>query len=231
MQPTLPALPELHDLGQDPQPAPELRHWYLLPALEAPLDLVDPPLELLPPSEHLALLTRPGAQPAAAYTRVVVDLALLAAQALNRALDADLALELGPPEGQAGEGVGGDVGGLARRAPVGVDDEAARVELLEVDHARGHAARGQRRRRERDGLGLVYAGTLGVREPDVELREGVRGEGAAREGAFGVLFGLGGGGGDAGGDWIGRGQGCGVDGHWHGEEPHRCVFHCSRTWC
>lgn len=208
MQSALSALPKLHHLRQDPQPAPKVRHGYFVPAMEAPLDLFDPLFELLPATQHLTLLASPGAQPAPSYARIVVDLALVAGEALDGALDADLTLELWPPEGQAGKGVGGDVGGLARGAPVGVDDEATCVELLEVDHARGHAAGRQRGSRDGDGLRLVHAGALGVREPGVELGEGVSGEGLARESAFGVLFGLGGGGGDAGGNWGGRYQRC-----------------------
>lgn len=56
--------------------------------------------------------------------------------------------------------------------PVAVDDEAPRVELLEVDVAGGDAAGGKVGGAEADGLGLVDVGRVaGVGEPGVELGE------------------------------------------------------------
>ena len=48
-----------------------------------------------------------------------------------------------PPERQASMRVASHVLRLAARAPVAVDDEAARVQLLEVDVAAGDTAGGE----------------------------------------------------------------------------------------
>jgi hypothetical protein len=95
---------------------------------------------------------------------------------LGGALDADLALQLAPKEGERGVGVGGQVARLARGAEVGVDDEAQRVQLLQVHGARRDAPAREVRRRECGGFRLPDRALCGV-VPAVELREGRGAEG------------------------------------------------------
>jgi len=134
--------PKLHIIRHNPQPAPERRHGDLLLILEPLLHLPDPPLQHIPTLNPNALPTRPGPKPAPANPCVEVNLTLLLRQPLRDPLDAHLPFHLAPVEGQRGAGVAGHVRRLAGRAPVGVDDEATGVELLEVDCARAHTARG-----------------------------------------------------------------------------------------
>lgn len=200
MKPALPPLPELDAVRHNPQPAPELRHGDLVGPVEALLHLAHPALELRAAVvavgslrlQHLALAARPGADAASACPRRVVRLALLAGHALDAALDVDLALQGLPEEEQGGARVGGDVGGLARGAEVGVDDEAPRVQLLEVDGARRDAARRQRRRGQRASLRVrdARAGLVGLREPGVVLRDGRGVKVGADERALCELIGL-----------------------------------------
>lgn len=157
MQPAFTTLPELDGVGNDAQSSPERGHRDHVLALEAGFNLLDAAFEVSTAVifvfvsvsvsistlalrvrqriQHARLLTSPRADATAPGPRVEVHLTLVGAQPLDLALDADLALERLPPEGQAGVGIRRDVGGLATRAKVGVDDEAARVELLEVDDA------------------------------------------------------------------------------------------------
>jgi hypothetical protein len=143
----LPPLPELNPIRNNPQTAPELRHRDLLLAFKPLLNLLHPSFELLAPViiltlrlKHLALSARPRTDPAAPGTRVVVILALLSRDPLHAAFDVDLALQRLPEEEHRCARVGRYVGGLARGAQVSVDDEAAGVELFEVDCAGGDAA-------------------------------------------------------------------------------------------
>ena len=99
-----------------------------------------------------------------------------------------------PPKRQRAPWVAPHVGGLAARVPIAVDDEAAGVELFEVDVAGRDGAAGEGGGGEADGFGLVDGRGLGMREPGVELGEGGGGELGEGEGAFGVLVGAGGGG-------------------------------------
>lgn len=212
MQAARPALPELDARGHDPQPSPEVGHGNVLPALERLLRVGHPPLQLGPAVvavhgpvrlEHLALAARPGADPAAPDPRVEVLLALAGRVAARDALDAHLPLQRGPEEDERGVRVGGQVGGLARRPKVGVDDEAARrVELLEVDDARGDAARRQLGRGQGARLGLRDGRGLRLREPAVELgRRRRRVQVPSRERRLGELLGLAVGGGAGRCDW------------------------------
>lgn len=81
-----------------------------------------------------------------------------------------------PPERQTRLRVTVHISSFTTRAPVAVDDEACGVEFLEVDVARGNAARGEVCGGEADGFGLVHARGLGESEPGVELGEGGGGE-------------------------------------------------------
>ena len=95
-----------------------------------------------------------------------------------------------PPERQARARVSLDIRRLPARAPVGVYHKPSLVQLLQVDKARRYGARGQGGGGEADGFGLVDPRGLSVREPDVELGEGVGVKLGAGEGVFGVLVGL-----------------------------------------
>lgn len=192
MQPVCPPLPELHRLGGNPQPAPEFRYRYVLLTAELLLGLANPPLQLLPPvvcalitstaatvvvvgrrAQDLALAAGPGPYLAPADPRGVVLLALLAREPAGAALDPDLALEALPPEREAGPRVRGQVGRLPARPEVAVDDEALPgVQLLQVDDARGHAARRERRRRQAARLRVGDEARAPRRaEPAVELAD------------------------------------------------------------
>ncbi|KAK5624294.1 hypothetical protein RRF57_000009 [Xylaria bambusicola] len=152
MQSALAALPKLDRLWHYPQATPEFRNRYMFLAIEPLFNLLHPALKLFPAvitalsltrigtrSQDLALPTRPGPNPAPTHPRIEVLLAVFARESRGEPLDTDLSLELLPPEGEAGPGIGGEVARLAARAEVAVDHEALGVELFEVHHARGHA--------------------------------------------------------------------------------------------
>lgn len=197
MQPALPALPEFDDSWQNPQPTPKLWHRDLLHPVKPPLHVLHPPLQHLPPPlallQNLTLLACPRPDPTPPRPQSKIRLTLGRTQSFDVALDANLPLELGPPEGQAGLRVAPHVVGLAARAPVAVDDEAARVQFLQIHEARRHGAGRKGGGREADRFGLLDGRrALRVCEPGVELSEGVRVELMAVQGALGVLVRLGG---------------------------------------
>src|SRR6266542_6017780 len=135
VEPVRLVLPELDGVGADPVAAPERgqRHVAVGVARREPLQ---PLLEHRSARDHLALRRGPGAQPAAERAGTEIRLGLLAADPLDAALDAHLALQGGPPEHQRRRGVRAELAGLA--APViGVEHEAALVEALEQDHPCG----------------------------------------------------------------------------------------------
>ena len=191
VQSTFPSLPELQNSRQHPQPAPKLRHGDLLhpfkPLFYIPYPSLQHILPPLPLVQNRALLARPRPDPAPPCPQVVIRLALRLTQPLHRPLNPDLPLQLRPPKRQAGLRVTPHVLGLAARAPVAVDDEAPRVEFLQVHEARRHNAGRERRRGQAHGFGLVDRRRLRVREPRVELRERVGVELVPLQRAFGVL--------------------------------------------
>src|SRR6185437_12701424 len=116
-------LPELEVLGHQAVAAPVGRACGLLAMLagEARPALLEPGAAL----DRLALRRGPGADARAERARVVVGGRLRAAHALDRPLDAHLALELLPEERDGGGGIGGEVAPLAALV-VGEEHEAAR---------------------------------------------------------------------------------------------------------
>lgn len=199
MESALAALPELDQLGYDPEPAPEFWNWNFLFVLEPLLGLTNPALELLSAVvilafwlENLALPAGPGTDPTPAHAGVKVLLAFLSRDPARLALDADLALQALPPKGQTGPRVGSQVGGLATRPKVAVDDEALGVKLFEVDHA-GRDTTGRQRGGGQaarlgvgNGIGLLRRG-----EPEMELPDRARGiQVGTRKNALLELLGL-----------------------------------------
>ena len=77
-----------------------------------------------------------------------------------------------PPERQTSLGIRRNIRCFPTRAPIAVDDKAARVEFFQVDEAGGDGAGGEGGSGEADGFGLVDVRGLGVGEPGVELGEG-----------------------------------------------------------
>src|SRR5690606_25705261 len=96
------ALPELNRIRHNSNPTPEFGYGNMLLPFKSLLHILDPILQLLAATigQHLALLTRPCAQPAPPNARVKVALALLPRQSLRCALNTHLALLTGPPKGQ-----------------------------------------------------------------------------------------------------------------------------------
>ncbi len=117
------------------------------------------------------LLRDPRAKLAGARTGVEVGVAFFAGEAGDRALDDDLALQRDPRKQQGNTGVFGEIAALAALV-VGVKNEAASVEALEQNRARGRTAL-SRRGGERHGVGLGDLGGLGLLKPFFKLAEGV----------------------------------------------------------
>lgn len=183
MQSALATLPEFDGVWDDAQATPERGHRDLVVTMEACVNLGDLRLELGTTIvvvvvvsgpiwlENTTLPTSPSADTTASGPGVEIELALVFGQSLDTALDPDLALEGLPPETQAGMGVGGQVGGFARGAEIGIDDKPARVEFFQVHGARRHSSRGQFGRRQRHRL-RHFRGQCWVGEPLVELGQG-----------------------------------------------------------
>lgn len=166
----------------DPPASPELRQRditirIVLLDAEALLDVLDVAMQLVLADDG-ALPARPGADAAAEGAAAEIGLALLPGELLDVAEDADLFVDLAPVEGEGGARVLCELARLARGV-VGVEDEAAVVELLEEDDAGGGDARGGRGG-EGHGLGLVDLALHG-REPGAELVERARGDGGGGE--------------------------------------------------
>src|SRR4051812_7434547 len=173
VQPVVSVLPELVGVRTDAVPAPVLRTWNVV-AGELALELGHRLVELGPVREHAALPRRRRGKLRATRPCREVRVRLVGRDALDVALDADLAPERIPVEEERGAWVGLELAALA--APVaGKEDEAALVGALQQDHPHRWravgAGRGQRQR-----LRGAQARPLRVGIPAPELLQGVAGE-------------------------------------------------------
>src|SRR5262249_9041845 len=135
-----------------------------------------------------------AASPAPAWPRGEVGHGLGFGDQLDGPLDANLAAERLPVEGERRTRVEGELRSLAT-VVVRVEDEAALVERLQQNEANGRPSV-RSRRRERCCLGLRDPRRPGVRVPDAELAyrigvqlEFVHGRAAYRAGASATLAG------------------------------------------
>lgn len=184
MQSALATLPELDGVRDDAQATPERGYRDLVVTMEACLHLSNLSLELGTTIvvvvvvltgaiwlKNTTLATSPRADATTSGPGVEIELALVFGKSLNTALDPNLTLEGLPPETQAGMGIGGQIGGFARGAEIGIDDKAARVEFFQIHSARRHSSRRQFGRRQCYRL-RHFRRQCWVGEPLVELSQG-----------------------------------------------------------
>src|SRR6266480_5947426 len=126
MQPERASLPELHRVGFEKVPAPEVRHRDLPRLWPASLQLGDTVIQDSPRRDHGRLPAGPRPDLGEPGPRPVVGLALGLRQLADRALDDHLALEAVPREHQAGRRVPGEFPALTRGA-VAVEGEPGPV--------------------------------------------------------------------------------------------------------
>src|SRR5512143_3176525 len=139
VQPRRAPLPEFDLLGHETIAAPVRRPRDVLArARVLRLDGGEALLEHFPAGDRLALRRRPRAEACGARPLGEVRARFGVVDVLDRALDAHLALELGPVEEQRRIRMRGELAPLAA-AVVGVEHEAALVERLEQDDPRARA--------------------------------------------------------------------------------------------
>src|SRR5918999_3759251 len=163
-------LPELPGVWNQAIAAPVLADRQVA-ALVLPSQFGHALLEPLAARHRAALGRGERAHLAVARAAVGIALALLAREALDRPLHADLAAERGPVEEERGAWVRLELTALAA-AVVGVEGEAALIDALREDHA-GRGATVGRGGGKRDGLGLPGVGFRGGVEPAPEEGERV----------------------------------------------------------
>jgi hypothetical protein len=140
--------------------------------------------------QHSTLSAGPRADPTPSRPCIKIPLTLLIAQPLTLAFHSHLPLDRLPPKAQTHPFVTLKTRRLLAGVPVAVYDPACLVELFQVDQTRRDAAGGQVRGGE--GTRFWDGGQKArVREPVVELREGVWVEVGAVKGADVELVGAG----------------------------------------
>jgi len=126
--------PELHFIGNNSPPTPELGPWDIpVFILKFALHLLEFPL-YLSFTHNCALWAAPSSHPASQGSAGVVLIALLRVDYLCPTEHADLLVNLPPEKYQRCAGILPQFFRLAR-VVIGEENEAARIDLFEEDHA------------------------------------------------------------------------------------------------